>query len=121
MRTFELNKLVHDEIVQGHLDEGGQVDYEVVQGERLQAELERKLEEESAELATAQTDEERAKEQTDIDNVLFALGRLGTADFEPTKTFLKGHYIRRVTMPRTSWLSDYYSKDPIRFPEIKND
>lgn len=118
MRTFRLDKLVHDGIVQGHHDEGGQVDFVVLEGEALTQALEAKHIEEMAELAGAATEEDKAKEQQDIKDVDYALGRLVTNNFVPKKTFTKAHFIRTVTLPDSSWLVDYYAADPVRFPEI---
>ena len=121
MRTFRLEKLVHDGIVQGHVDEGGSVEYEVLTGDALIRALEAKLHEEATELAAAKTPEEKRKEAQDVANVEFALGRLAAPDFVPTKTFVKGHYIHTVTVPETSWLSAYYALDQVRYPEVLHD
>lgn len=116
-RTFRLEKLVHDGIVQAHLDEGGTVDFEVYEGEARVKALEDKLPEEIEEQARAKSDSEKYKEQQDVDNILFALGRLARSGFVPTKTFDKGHFIHTVTLPAESPWSDYYATDPERFPE----
>jgi len=118
MRTFRLDKLVHDGIVQAHLDEGGTVDFEERTGEDLTAALEAKLKEEQRELARAKSDKQKLKERQDIDNVLFALGKLAHDNFKPTKTFEKGHFVHTVTLPTESPWSDYYAADPVRFPEV---
>lgn len=118
MRRFVLEKLVHDDIVQGHLDEGGTVNFEVLEGGALVQALEAKLIEETAEFEKAVNKKDKHKERQDINNVLFALGRLAISDFVPTKTFAKGHYVHTVEVPNDSWLADYYAADPERFPEI---
>ncbi len=117
--TYQLNKLVRDGIVQGHIDEGGQVDWRVLDDDdEFVAALKTKLTEEQAELANAATDEEREKEQRDIDDVLFALGRLGIDNYTPTKTFHERAFIITATLPKTSWLYKYYANDPARFPVV---
>lgn len=121
MRTFRLEKLVHDGIVEDHQREGCEVDFEVLSEGRRLIKLRRKLEEERAELAAAETDEGRAKEQGDVWNVLHALGELTAEGFKPTKLFEKGHYIHTVSVPEASWLAEYYGSDPVRFPEVAHD
>ena len=122
MRTFRLEKLVHDDIVEFNLKIGASVDFEVQQGDIKVESLVNKLDEETLELFSAETDSERSKEVEDIRSVLYAIRKaLGykhvDPDYVPTKTFDKGHYVRTVTVPPGEW-TEYYASQPERFPEV---
>lgn len=121
MRTFRLDKLVHDRIVQDHVDGGGEVDLITLEGEGLITALEAKLAEDREELAEAESEDDKAKERQDVNDVLFAPGRLADGNYQRVKTFDKGHFIRTVTMPNDSWLTEYYASNPNRFPELIGD
>lgn len=127
MRTFKLNKLVRDGIVQGHIDEGGSVDYFILpKKDRLKA-LANKLVEESQEFS----EEISMKELAQIygllisitDEINMELGDLEKIENEAVKklgAYKKGHFVNTVTVPDNNWLAEYYSKEPKRFPEAKD-
>jgi predicted house-cleaning noncanonical NTP pyrophosphatase (MazG superfamily) len=122
MRAFRLEKLVRDGIVEQNEGFGAVVDYEVLSGEELKRALEQKLAEEKAEFEEADTDEAKAKEQRDIDDILFALGRSKAEDYEPHNTFNDGRFVHTVALPQDSeagvYWTNYYLADPARFPEV---
>lgn len=124
MRTFILEKLVHDGILKANEGIGAITDYIELEGDdRIEA-LVNKLEEELSELHMAASEEERAKEIEDIHSIIFAIREaLGYEQMDPayvpTKTFDKGYYIKTVSVPDGKW-ADYYASDPERFPEISN-
>lgn len=118
----EPGKLVHDGIVESNVAFGAVVDYVEVRGDRLLEAKKAKLEEEQAELAETTTDDERRREQGDVNDVLHALGILGIADFVPNHTFDKGHFVMKIALPQDTeegrfWV-EYYSSHPDRFTEI---
>jgi predicted house-cleaning noncanonical NTP pyrophosphatase (MazG superfamily) len=126
-RTFKLNKLVRDKIVQLHFDTGGEVKYKTLEGEELNQALVRKLTEEAAELRNSELSVgELADLQEIIDQLAKNLGiteeelaAKQKAKREKTGGFEKGHFVDTVTLPADNKWADYYAKDPTRFPEMK--
>ena len=130
MRTFKLNKLVRDNIVEGHEADGGVVDYVLLEGEELYKALLDKLTEEVAEMKSAETEIELAKEIADFRYLLQAIADfknvqekdIVNAGRKRTKTaggFMKGHYINTVTLPADNKWAKYYASQPDRFPEVE--
>lgn len=121
-RTFRLNKLVHDGIVGFNEAFGATVDYDVLSEEDLRKALETKLLEEQTEFEHAKTDEEKTKEQGDVNDILYALGRLDSTDYLPNHTFAKGHFVNTIALPLDNeegrYWADYYSSQPDRFTEL---
>src|SRR5690606_33158450 len=85
------------------------------------AKLRVKLAEETKELSLASTEEERAKERGDINDIRFALGELSTQEHKPDKTFTLGIFALSVSLPNdpsnreaAHWI-EYYSGDHERF------
>lgn len=120
MRTFRLKKLVCDGIVEAHLLEGGSVDYDTYEGDKLIGALIDKVPEELGELRAANTLKKQREELQDIlDIVSAALNHLGIApEAHDPKTFEDGHYINTVTLPADSEWAEYYASHPDRFPEV---
>lgn len=125
-RTFKLNKLVRDNIVQIHLDMGGQLTYKVLPRERQTAALLKKLIEEVKELQAGQLSiGEIADLQEIIDQIIsnLDLSKKEIAVIQAKKRrsnggFKKGHYIKTVSLPADNKWAHYYANDPARFPEI---
>jgi predicted house-cleaning noncanonical NTP pyrophosphatase (MazG superfamily) len=126
-RTFKLNKLVRDKIVQLHLDMGGGVEHKTLKGTELNEALVQKLIEEAVELKNSELS---AGELADLQEIIDQLAKnLGIteeelaakqkAKREKTGGFEKGHFINTVTLPADNKWADYYAKDPTRFPEVK--
>jgi predicted house-cleaning noncanonical NTP pyrophosphatase (MazG superfamily) len=126
-RTFRLDKLVRDRIVEHHLDMGGKVDYKTLKGKKLSEALVDKLVEESKELKASSLS---VGELADIKEILEQIAKnLGITDKELAEAqskkaknngaFKKGHYISTVTLPAENKWAKYYAADPKRFPEVK--
>ena len=126
-RTFKLNKLVRDKIVQLHFDMGGEVIYKTLTGKKLTDALLKKLIEEASELKTSNLS---VGELADLKELVDALAaHLGTEKGYLSKRqavkrkqnggFKKGHFIDTVTLPANNKWAKYYGADPKRFPEIK--
>ncbi|HET7529020.1 MAG TPA: hypothetical protein VFJ84_02210 [Candidatus Saccharimonadales bacterium] len=127
-RTFRLNKLVRDKLVKINIDMGGEVDYSVLSGEKLNKELLKKLVEEAKELEAEA--EISAGELADLQEILDQLIKnygLTKADIKAKQAkkrvanggFREGHYIKKLTLPADNKWADYYAADPKRFKEIK--
>ena len=126
-RTFKLNKLVRDNIVQLHFDLGGEVKYKTLTGKKLTDALLKKLIEEATELKTSNLS---IGELADLKELVDALAaHLGTEKGYLSKRqavkrkqnggFKKGHFIDTVTLPANNKWAKYYAADPKRFPKIK--
>lgn len=127
-RTFRLNKLVRDNIVQLHLDMGGEVKYKTLAGKKLTKALLTKITEEANELKTSDLS---AGELVDIKEIIEQIAEnLRITDKKLTKAqakkraknggFAKGHFIDTVTLPANNKWAKYYAADPKHFPEIES-
>jgi predicted house-cleaning noncanonical NTP pyrophosphatase (MazG superfamily) len=125
-RTFKLNKLVRDKIVEHTLGYGGTVKYHTLKGKELTQALLTKLIEEANELKTSDLS---TGELADLKELLEALSKhLGVEKDDLNKRqaekrlknggFEKGHFIDTITAPADSKWAKYYASDPKRFPEI---
>ena len=125
-RTFKLNKLVRDKIVENNIGYGGKVKYKTLSGNDLTKALIDKLIEEAKELKKSDLS---AEELADIKEILIALrehlkiqaGVLEDARRKKaaeTGRFKKGHYVESLTLPADNKWAKYYASDPKRFPEI---
>ncbi len=129
MRTFKLNKLVRDKIVDYHL-KFGEVDYRVLKGREYLESLKTKILEEAQEMDVADAEhlfKELADLQEVIDCILTEIGKtkrdLEVAQAKKNQksgSFKKKHFINTVTLPSDNEWAQYYAKDPGRFPEIKS-
>ena len=128
-RTFKLNKLVRDKIVQSTESQGGVVRYRTLKGEELTKALVTKLIEEANELKTSDLS---VGELADLKELVEALAtHLGTNEKDLSKqqldkrkkngAFKKGHFINQLTLPADNKWAKYYAADPKRFPETKNE
>ena len=128
-RTFKLNKLVRDKIVELNIGYGGTVNYKTLSGDKLTAALLKKLVEEANELRTSNLS---VGELADLQELIDVLAKhLGTKKGELSKrqqekrsqngSFEKGHFIDTLTLPANNKWVKYYAADPQRFPEIKNE
>lgn len=126
-RTFKLNKLVRDKIIQSTEAHGGKVTYRQIKGKELRRALVDKLIEEAQELKNSKLS---AEELADIKELLIALRESlkihagGLEDARRKKAdangrFKKGYYIEELTLPADNKWAKYYTKDPKRFPEIR--
>jgi predicted house-cleaning noncanonical NTP pyrophosphatase (MazG superfamily) len=127
-RTFRLNKLVRDRIVEMNIGYGGTVDYKTLSGKKLNAALVDKLIEEVKELKDAEL---TFGELADLKEIIEQIAKnLKITDKELTAAqtekrnknggFTKGHFINTLTLPADNQWSDYYAADPERFPEVKS-
>jgi predicted house-cleaning noncanonical NTP pyrophosphatase (MazG superfamily) len=126
-RTFKLNKLVRDKIIQSTEAQGGKVTYRQLKGKELRRALVDKLIEEAQELQSSRLS---AEELADIKELLIALretlkihaGELEDARRKKADTngrFKKGYYIEELTLPADNKWAKYYAKYPERFPEVR--
>ncbi len=126
IRTFQLNKLVRDGIVDDTIAQGGKVESRLLSSATLDQALIAKASEELEEL----TKEITAEELADLYEVLGQIAtNNGISAIEITEAqekkrrqvggFTNGDYIETVTLPENSEWSEYYANDPDRFPEIK--
>lgn len=129
VRTFELRKLVRDEIVSSTTTQGGEVVYDILTGEDKIKALIRKLQEEGSELLTAEG-EDALEELADIEEIIRSLAEAKGISLESLETkrqqkaqkagsFLSGHFVHTITLPADNKWTQYYSSNPERFPEIK--
>lgn len=125
LRTFRLNKLVRDKIVEHHQHMGGKVVQRRLRGNELIIALADKLIEEAKELKKDPT----ADEIADVHEVLRQIATergISEADIaeaqerkrEKNGGFEKGNFIETVTLPADNAWAEYYAADPKRFPEI---
>lgn len=123
-RTFQLNKLVRDKIVEHHEGMGGEVVWRQLQDDELVAALADKIIEEAKELRGKPT----ANEIADVREVLSQLARVcGISDADIAEAqeqkqvknggFENGDFIETVTLPADNKWVKYYAADPGRFPE----
>jgi predicted house-cleaning noncanonical NTP pyrophosphatase (MazG superfamily) len=126
-RTFKLNKLVRDKIVENTQAQGGTVKYEQLKGKELTGALVAKLIEEAQEMKKSGL---TAEELADIKEVLIALRenlKIHAGELEDIRRkkattngrFKEGHFIHELSLPADNKWAKYYAADPERFPELK--
>ncbi len=126
-RTFRLNKLVRDRIVQTHFDMGGGVKYKTVSGDKLTKALLKKIIEEATELRYSDLSVGELADLQELVDSLTEHLKLSKNDLKKRQAekrrtnggFKKGHFIDTVTLPASNKWAKYYAADPKRFPEIK--
>lgn len=128
-RTFKLNKLVRDRIVEHHISMKGQVKYKTLTGNKLTQALLNKVVEEVKELKVSDL---KAAEIVDlkelVDALAYHLVTVTPAELKKLQAdkrlkngaFKKGHFIDTVTLPTDNKWAKYYAADPKKFPEIKS-
>ena len=129
-RTFKLDKLVRDGIVESTESQGGQVEYEVLEGQELIDALVKKLQEEFEELQNGEEpDLEKLADLAEIlDSIAVAKGHK-KVEFDAVQydkrrkigSFTSGHFVYTVTLPSDNQWAEYYAQYPERFPEITED
>jgi predicted house-cleaning noncanonical NTP pyrophosphatase (MazG superfamily) len=126
MRTFKLNKLVRDKIVQDHINSGGKVKFRRLSASQKRQALANKLIEEAKELIGT---EEILPELADLQEVLEQLAKDSGISKDQISSeqkrkrssnggFENGDYIEEETWPAKHKWSKYYSAEPDRFPEM---
>lgn len=130
MPKFILNKLVRDKIVEHQLALGSKPQYRLLDDSQHKEALANKIIEETREILNS--DEEKvASEIADVQQALDDLKeKFGVSDADVAKIqkiknqkngpFKKGIYIEQLEVAENDrkW-TEYYRKDPARFPEIK--
>ena len=127
-RTFELNKLVRDKIVESTKTQGGEVKYKKLGDKKLTEALVAKLVEEAKELKGTELSIEELADLKEIieqiaKNLKITGKELATAQAKKRSKnggFTKGHFIETLTLPADNKWAKYYASDPKRFPEIMN-
>jgi predicted house-cleaning noncanonical NTP pyrophosphatase (MazG superfamily) len=125
-RTFRLNKLVRDKIIEYNIGYGGKVQYKTLRGEKLNNALVVKLVEEAKELQSGELSAEELADLKEIieqiaENIKISIEEIETIQkMKKTKNgaFKKGYFIEELTLPAEHKWALYYASDPERFPEI---
>lgn len=126
-KTFKLNKLVRDGIVSSTEAQGGKVVYRVLKKDDKVKALIKKISEELDEF-------DESKDSTELGQVygvLLALAKefeLNEKDLKKIEEkrkfevggFDKGIFIETITLPAQNKWAKYYSKDPVRYPEVND-
>jgi predicted house-cleaning noncanonical NTP pyrophosphatase (MazG superfamily) len=126
-RTFRLNKLVRDGIIEFTTGYGGSAKYKVLNGRELNEALINKLIEEAREL---KNNGPSVEELADLQEIISQIAKnlkitdteiMAVQDKKRSKNggFTKGHFIKTLTAPADSKWAEYYGSDPKRFPEVK--
>lgn len=126
-RTFRLNKLVRDKIVDSTREQSGTVKLHILKGDELTKALLTKLIEEANELKTSDLS---VGELADLKELVEALAaHLGTPESDLSRSqtekrrrngaFKKGHFIDTLTLPADNKWAKYYAADPKRFQEVE--
>jgi len=126
-RTFRLDKLVRDKIVQSTKDQGGEVNYKTLSAKKLTNALLKKLIEEATELKTSDLSVGELADLKELVDALVAhlgieksfLSKRQAVKRKQNGGFKKVHFIDTVTLPANNRWAKYYAADPKRFPEIK--
>lgn len=129
-RSFKLEKLVRDKIVESTEEAGGFVDYEKLEGEALKDALIVKMKEEMEELL--QSEKPDIEELADLRETIDAIGVLmgfskvevDAAQYDKRRKlggFTSGIWAKIAKVPIGSAQENYYASDPSRFPEVKGE
>ena len=130
MPKFQLNKLVRDKIVEKSQDLGITVEYQKLEWKEAVFALLNKVQEESRELNQETDSQNIVKELVDIQQAihdLLDMLKISESEFmsmikakqEKSWWFKQGLYVKTMEMDETNPRSDYYKKDPQRFPEVE--
>jgi len=125
-RTFRLNKLVRDKIVESTEAQGGTVKYRTLKGDELTKALLTKLVEEANELKTSDLSVGELADLKELVEALAAHLGIDNEDLSMQQAekaqrngaFKKGHFIDTLTLPADNKWAKYYAAGPNRFPEI---
>lgn len=126
MRTFQLNKLVRDEIVPLTLSYGGAVKLKKLDEAAINEALVGKLIEESVELKNSELSVEEIADLQEIIDQLCENLRVSREELiaiqKQKRTekggFKNGDFVETVSLPAEHKWAKYYASDPRRFPEI---
>ena len=127
-RTFRLNKLVRDKIVETTEAAGGTVEYRILEQQELLDALYAKLDEEMTELKEGSEPnlEKLADIREVIDAIAVQLGHrkleLDSVQYDKRRKaggFAAGRFVETVTLPADHEWAQYYAADPERFPEVE--
>lgn len=130
-RTFQLNKLVRDGIVDDVIAGGGSVEWETLQGDALRKALIKKLREELNELEKATTKKETVSELGDILESVKQLAANDDISMEEVQQaqkdkkdglggFAGAYFVHTVTLQEGSEWIKYYASQPDLYPEVIN-
>lgn len=128
--TFRLDKIVRDKILQDMLELGQEPQYRELEGDELIREGIKKVQEEANELLP--DDPDRLRELVQLQSAVNALVRtVGITREEFSRMveqleverggFEKAYYVGDLTLKSDDPWVDYYRKDPVRYPELKDD
>ena len=128
MPIFKLDKLVRDGIVDHQLSLGQKPEFRILNPQEHRRALLRKLVEEVQEISNSDTKEaagELADVQQALDDLvkLYGLTKREVAVAQERKAkksgaFVKGVFIETLETDENDPWTEYYRKDPERFPEI---
>lgn len=127
MPRFKLNKLVRDRIVEHNLKSGAKIKYKnLTPEEHIIALVEKVIEEANEILKSERKDvaNEIADVQQAIDDLIEQFGlnedEIKSSQAKKVKqngAFKRGHYIEYLDLDENHPFTEYYRKDPDRFPE----
>lgn len=128
MRTFRLNKLIRDKVLENMLQIGQDVQYKKLDDHELIDALRKKLLEEAKEFDPFST--EPLRELADVQEVIDTLTNLLDANTDKLRELQKsvkdkrGGFTKRIFVDTVTLADDdpwveYYSNHPDRFPEVK--
>lgn len=125
-KTFKLEKLVRDDIVRKHEEQGAEVVHHILSPEEKRIALVKKIGEELSEFLSSGEAGELADAQAALDQLIKDAGLTSKQirdeqqrKLEKNGGFEKGDYIEQETWPLEHKWARYYTSDPERFPEKK--
>lgn len=130
MRRFGFKKLVRDGVFEGMMEEGGEPEYKVLEGQEKKEALLEKLKEEVEEIDLTSNDAELAEQFGDVSEVFQSLSRIagitqhevGVAKAEKSRkdgSFAGGYFVEAVGVPDDSPWLPHFLANPDRYPEIE--
>jgi predicted house-cleaning noncanonical NTP pyrophosphatase (MazG superfamily) len=127
-RTFVLDKLVRDGIVSGLQDQGGAVEYKILDGpEKIRALVEKLIEEAGELLANGGLPLSELVDVLEVANQLKRESGFSNEEIEEKRQarldkvggFVGGWFVRTVSLPSDGELTEYFGSPPERFTEIE--
>jgi predicted house-cleaning noncanonical NTP pyrophosphatase (MazG superfamily) len=131
MRTFRLNKLVRDNILEDQQERGEKPTYRELSSHEHAEALVEKIVEEIREVPLRSTPEKIAEELADVQQALddltdllgvtvHTISEAKSQKFKKMGGFKRGIFIENLVVPDGDAWGDYYASDPKRFPQIKD-
>ncbi len=124
MKTFRLNKLVKDKILDLMQEQGQKVTYRILEDEEFEQRIKEKIVEEAKEYLVSGD----AKELDDLLEIILAAKQVANPTAEISakgeivkSSFKKRIFVETVTMENDSTWARYYQGDPVRFQELPTD